>query len=452
MGQTETKLQETINPFTFSLENIELLDKESFVDRSTLTPETIPSHWIISPKDKKDIEPIKFQVPWEGYSHPGGQDMFKLQKEFLTNKPKEAPNDEILPILKPDWDMLYSPPNPNVPQVTWIGHSTLLVQYRGINFITDPIFGERCSPIQFLGPQRIKPIPFPDINFESFVNLQKYHDPYFLVPYKMKYKWMYKFYQEYSLDIKIIDLDWWDSISCKVSMKKINNDKQEINNLENTTVNNEVLDSIVKFTFLPTQHWSLRNGFDRNEVLWGSWGFEVIHKEENTTSLQIEEKSKKFWFAGDTGYSSKCFTEIGERYGPIDLAFIPIGAYEPRWFMRNQHINPADAVQIYQDIKCRRAVAMHWATFILTTEPVMHPKEFLEEELDRCNIPQECFVTMKHGQTAPFESLHSTTADVTTNTTTILNTENNNNTTSIHLIEEEHIGEENVNLLGEQKL
>jgi len=299
--------------------------------------------------------------------------------------------------------------------VTWIGHSTFLIQYRGVNILTDPVFSDRCSPVSFMGPKRIKPLPieieklptihfvvvshnhYDHLDYAAFTKIQEHHDPVFLLPLKMKYSWMEKFYEEKKKSLiaktKLVELDWWKSSSFNVRAEKKSDENVKI-------------ESNVEFTFLPAQHWGLRSGFDRNEALWGSWGIEFTHLKDNVVS-ESEDNIKKFklWFAGDTGYNHTCFKEIGTRYGPIDLSFIPIGAYEPRWFMKYQHVNPDDAVQVAVDTQSKLSIGMHWGTFILTLEPIMQPKIDLEKSLKERNLDPNSFVVMAHGETNLFSNI-----------------------------------------------
>jgi L-ascorbate metabolism protein UlaG (beta-lactamase superfamily) len=177
----------------------------------------------------------------------------------------------------------------------------------------------------------------------------------FVVPLGMK-AWIDDLELESSKPIEIVELDWSQS-------HKING---------------------VTFTAEPCQHWSKRTLFDAFERLWASW--------------VIEAQGKRIFFAGDTGYA-KHFKEIGDKYGQFDLALIPIGAYEPRWFMKPYHVNPEESVKIHQDINARYSVAMHWGTFILTDEPLDEPPLKLAEALKKYNIPSSEFEIYKHGET-----------------------------------------------------
>ena len=373
----------------------------------------VPSHWVM--KDKKLVE---FLNPWGEFKNPASGDVFKFQRDMAKNKPV-IPTDEELPQIKPNYELLFSPQEQSLngdatPQVTWIGHSTFLIQYRGVNILTDPVFSDRCSPVSFMGPKRIKPLPieieklptihfvvvshnhYDHLDYAAFTKIQEHHDPVFLLPLKMKYSWMEKFYEEKKKSLiaktKLVELDWWKSSSFNVRAEKKSDENVKI-------------ESNVEFTFLPAQHWGLRSGFDRNEALWGSWGIEFTHLKDNVVS-ESEDNIKKFklWFAGDTGYNHTCFKEIGTRYGPIDLSFIPIGAYEPRWFMKYQHVNPDDAVQVAVDTQSKLSIGMHWGTFILTLEPIMQPKIDLEKSLKERNLDPNSFVVMAHGETNLFSN------------------------------------------------
>jgi L-ascorbate metabolism protein UlaG (beta-lactamase superfamily) len=132
----------------------------------------------------------------------------------------------------------------------------------------------------------------------------------------------------------------------------------------------------------PAQHFSARNMFDRNRTLWG--GF------------LIEISGRRILFAGDTGYGPH-FPEIAARLSPIDLALLPIGAYEPRWFMKDIHMNPAEAVQAHLDVGARRSIAMHFGTFQLTPEGIDDPPRELAIALRERGVPADRFQTLQVG-------------------------------------------------------
>ncbi len=251
--------------------------------------------------------------------------------------------------LSSDWQKLNLSEDDNY--AIWIGHSTFLIKKSGVTILTDPIFAKRASPFKNIGPKRLIPpaipldaIPHIDIitvshnhydhlDIHSLKKISKKHpEAIFLVPAgdekllkRKKIKNVYNF-------------DWWESIEHKGFV----------------------------ITFTPVQHWSKRSLFDRNKSLWGGWFF--------------NHKDYSLYHAGDTGYS-KDFIDTKIKLGSPKYAFIPIGAYDPEWFMAESHVNPEDAVQIMLDLEAEKAFGMHWATFVLTDEDTIEPKTRLEKEI-----------------------------------------------------------------------
>lgn len=285
-----------------------------------------------------------------------------------------GPEDYDFPIAEPDIGFLQG--NREVVAVTWVGHATLLVQMGGVNILTDPHFTARASPVRWAGPERVVPpgIALEDLPPIDYVVIS--HDHYdsldaptikalfrrqagarttFVVPLKLK-----AWFQDIGIS-RVVELDWWES-----------REREGIS-----------------FTAVPAQHWSKRGLSSRNETLWASW--------------VIEAPGFRLFFCGDTGYHAPLFGEIGDRLGPFDLAAIPIGAYEPRWFMKTKHVNPEEAVRIHEDIRARRSVAIHWGTFILTDEPLDEPPRRLREALEARGIRQEAFMVLEHGETVLLE-------------------------------------------------
>ena len=246
----------------------------------------------------------------------------------------------------------------------WIGHSTFLVNNGDITILFDPIFSDRASPLSFAGPKRlikpaidIKDLPNIDVitishnhydhlDINSLRKIQKrFPNVKILVP-----KGDLKLLKKYQL-INGYEFLWW----------------------EDKTISN------TKFTFTPAQHWSARGLRDRNKSLWGSWF--------------IENDNKNIFHAGDTGYSED-FVEIKNKLGPVDFAMIPIGAYDPEWFMSYSHVTPEEALNISIDLDAKKSIGMHWGTFILTDEPVLEPKERLKKIVSETNIS---FYTVEPG-------------------------------------------------------
>lgn len=277
------------------------------------------------------------------------RNMSRFYKAMRSIQESAIENNHLVPQIKINLETIHNPGQQ--PLVTWIGHSTVLVQYNNINVITDPIFTKYCGPVGFVSPKRItvpaltaKQLPRIDYvlishNHYDHLDLAAVralgNQPLWLVPLGVK-AWLIRV----GIDEKrIVELDWWQQY-----------DRQQRS---------------ISVTATPTRHWSGRGLFDRNRTLWNSWHFRI--------------KDFNFWFGGDTGYDETMFRSIGEKLPPADIAFIPIGAYEPRSFMQGSHVNPAEAVQIYLDIKAKSAMGIHWGTFILSREGLMSPVHDLEQ-------------------------------------------------------------------------
>jgi len=144
----------------------------------------------------------------------------------------------------------------------------------------------------------------------------------------------------------------------------------------------------VNVVCIPAQHWSQRALNDRNKTLWSGW--------------LIEGPTKKFYYTGDTGYCEEEFRTLGERYGPIDLAAIPIGCYAPRDIMHSQHINIQEAIAIHKSVKARQSIGIHWGTYAMgSSEPYDEPRSLLREEVEKAGLKANEFITMQHGETWP---------------------------------------------------
>ena len=307
------------------------------------------------------------------YSHAEKQSFWKWQwARWTSGVPADPEGGYDFPVLKPDSAFLAA--NRTEGTLTWIGHATLLLQVGGVNVLTDPHLTERASPVSFAGPKRRVPpalsfanLPHIDVVVISHnhydhldsatvrqLNRQKGGPPRFFVPLGQK-AW---FASEGIANV--VELDWWDHV--------------QHNGLE--------------IHLVPVQHWSARGVWDRNQTLWGGW--------------MIEHPTLRFFFSGDTGYS-KDFADIRSRFGPIDLAAIPVGCYEPRWFMKENHVNPEESVRVHRDLGAHHSVGIHWGTFRLTDERLDEPPKKLSEALAAAGIPEEQFFLMKHGETRRLE-------------------------------------------------
>lgn len=260
-------------------------------------------------------------------------------------------------------------------RITMVGHVTLLIQVRGLNILTDPVWSERASPLSFAGPKRvtapgIKLADLPSIDVvlvshshydhmdaATLKRLEATHHPLFITPLGNDV-----LLRKFIPHARIETGDWGSR---------------------------HAISSTAAVTITKAHHWSSRTLSDRRMALWG--GF------------IIESENGSVWFAGDTGYGDgEIFREMKTLYGSPDVALIPIGAYAPRWFMESQHVDPVQAVQIFNDIGSAHALGIHWGTFQLTDEAREAPKEELLEELERVRIPKERFVAAEPGQIFDF--------------------------------------------------
>ncbi|HEX2547216.1 MAG TPA: MBL fold metallo-hydrolase, partial [Ramlibacter sp.] len=266
---------------------------------------------------------------------------------------------------------------PALPSATWIGHATVLVQSGGLNILTDPIFSERASPVTFVGPKRAQPpgialddLPPIDVVLVShnhYDHLDRFsvvrlHErsqggTLFLVPLglgPLLMQWGVR---------NVVELDWWD-------------------------VHRQ---AGVEFHMVPVQHWSARGLGDRNETLWGGWA--------------VFAPDLRWYFSGDAGYS-RYFADTRERLSPhakdgvlFDLALLAVGAYEPRWFMKEQHMNPPEALRAHKDLAARRSLGIHWGTFELTDEPLDQPPRDLAAARQAEAVGEQAFFLLPVGGT-----------------------------------------------------
>lgn len=288
------------------------------------------------------------------YENTNGKPIEKSFRDLLEWSTSDVDTKIDFIELSDDWKDINLEADSNY--AIWIGHSTFLIKKNGYTILTDPIFSERASPFKSIGPKRLIPpaIPIDSLPKIDFVTVSHNHydhldttslkeiymnnpNAIFLVPAGDK-----RLLQRKGIK-NIFEYEWWDGYKS--------------NNLE--------------ITFTPVQHWSKRGLFDRNKSLWGGWFF------------KFEEYS--IFHAGDTGYSND-FKETRSRLGSPKYAFIPIGAYDPEWFMAESHVNPEDAVQIMLDLGAENSFGMHWATFKLTDEDTLEPKARLDKAISNINM------------------------------------------------------------------
>jgi N-acyl-phosphatidylethanolamine-hydrolysing phospholipase D len=347
--------------------------------------------------------------------------MMALQR-IQSPSPEELQEFPICPI---DWKRLSSTSTNADSQknetirVTWLGHASLLIQMNGCNIVTDPVFSDRCSPVSFLGPKRFQPppcsiqelcenVPVDAILIShnhydhlDYASLQEFaiHAPgaKIVVPLGLK-DWFRR-----SMDLQedpphhdgdqvLSELDWHEQ-TCILGGAR---DGKEQPRCEITAV--------------PMRHWSNRVG-DRDETLWCGYVISSSPSQRNmedptttteeTMSRRRHPQERRFLFTGDTAWYDDLSTTIGDRYGPFDVAAIPIGAYEPRDFMQYYHMNVDEAVEMKDAVQAAAAVPIHYGTFPLTTEPFLEPAQRLNE-LMKVRPDSDSFVPWLIGETKTF--------------------------------------------------
>ena len=314
------------------------------------------------------------------------------------------------PVVAPDLAFIASNTGAQArPAATFIGHATVLVQVPtangSLNVLTDPVFGERASPVSFAGPKRFQPpgvalkdLPRIDLVLVSHnhydhldedsvkaLNAQAGGPPLFVVPLGIK-PWL----AERGVT-NAVELDWWDSVTLPAAPSAAS--AQPLVQRNGAGIDAGANSDAVQVFLTPAQHWSARGLGDRMKTLWG--GFALL-----SPKLHV-------FYSGDTGYS-KDFADIQARLAPrqadaqgggFDLALLPVGAYEPRWFMKDQHVNPDESVRIHRELHARRSLGVHWGTFSLTDEALDQPPKDLAAARKAQGVANDAFFTLAIGET-----------------------------------------------------
>lgn len=256
---------------------------------------------------------------------------------------------------------------------TMVGHATVLVQTEGLNILTDPIWSARASPFSFAGPKRVTE---PGIRFEDLPRV----------------------------DVVLVSHGHWDHLDIPTLKRLWQRDKPLIlvplghgALLAKSGITARELDwgegvrlGALKAIPEPVYHWTSRWFTDRNRALWAGWSLITPHG--------------NIYFAGDTGYGDGALFRAVKRHGPVRLAMLPVGAYEPRWFMADQHMNPAEAVKAMADVGATQALGLHWGTFQLTDESREAPRDDLRTALEAAGVPELAFPALQAGDTLRMEA------------------------------------------------
>lgn len=289
-----------------------------------------------------------FRNPWSDSEPHVWRDVLRWTRERRRQPRAETPPRGTFPASTPT--ISYPRASETAFAATWIGHSTVLMQFGGMNVITDPVFSQRAFPVQWMGPRRVMDpaLPIDALPPLDVILLSHNHYDHLDKPAAKRIArahpratWIVSLglgaYLRGWGAREIVELDWW----------------------QQTTING------LRVTATPARHFSARRLGDRNKSLW--------------CGFALEMESMRAYFAGDTAYHPQ-FGEIGTRCGPFDFVMIPIGAYDPRWFMHIVHVDPEEAVRIYEDLVAPHAgmpsplmLGIHWGTFRLTDEPMDEP-------------------------------------------------------------------------------
>ncbi|XXF79063.1 MBL fold metallo-hydrolase [Myxococcaceae bacterium GXIMD 01537] len=284
----------------------------------------------------------------------------------LAGRRRKAPAHAPVPRVEPDLAVLATPPAPGEgARLTWLGHASWLVQLDGVSLLIDPVLRDAINvvirrnvppgvPVEKLPPIAASLVSHNHYDHLDLPTLVEVGAP---VVTGLGQSPVFK-----GTRLSCTELDWWQSTQV----------------------------GPVKVSYVPAQHWSRRGLNDANEMLWG--GFVV-----EGTSARVYHSGDTAWFEG--------FAEIGRRFPGIDAALLPIGAYDPQWFMSKQHMNPEEAVRAYEALGAARFLAMHWGTFKLTDEPLDEPPRRLDAEWSRRGLPREHLhvlavgesLTVRHG-------------------------------------------------------
>ena len=273
---------------------------------------------------------------------------------------------------------------PDQVTATWVGHSTVLLQVGGLNVLTDPMWSKRASPLWFAGPKRLTP---PGVDFDALPPVDlvlQSHNHYDHLDSRTVRRIARRFpgatwfaplglaptLRRWGVR-EVVERDWWESAEYRSTRS--------------------APPPAATVGCAPAQHFSARGLRDRNRTLWCGW--------------TLAAGGRRVYFAGDTGLHPE-FASIADRYGPFDLVLLPVGAYEPRWFMRRVHMNPEDAVTAYRDLRGPYAdvpsptmLAIHWGTFRLTDERAEEPPERLSRVWREAGLVDDRLWVMRHGET-----------------------------------------------------
>lgn len=319
---------------------------------------------ISAPRYKGSVSPHFDGKKFVNPQGPEASDVRKLIKWMTTRQRGEWKVDTI---SKPGPRPLAFE-NDNI-RITFVNHSTFLIQVDGLNILTDPIWSHRSSPFSWIGPGRMR---VPGIRFEDLPRIHaviishNHYDhldmptlrtlsaafhPRIITPLGVA-----QYLEEESL-AGAVDLDWWEEapLSDSVSVQAV-----------------------------PAQHFSGRGTLDRDATLWNGY--------------VLKTSRGNIYFAGDTGYNDVIFRQIGDRSGPMAVSLLPIGAYKPQWFMSPMHVSPEEAVLVHRDVRSRKSIGMHYGTFPLADDGQQDPRDDLLIAIKKYGLNPDEFIILPEGE------------------------------------------------------
>lgn len=315
-----------------------------------------------------------FRNPWptaNGLDKNAG-DMLRWMLERWRNPRAPDPHPDEVPRADPR--IARPVATPDELRTTFVGHASFLLQINGVNLLTDPVWSERASPVQWAGPRRFSP---PGIDWRALPPIHAVllsHDHYDHLDAETVHRLAKRFphacwftplgytglLRELGVQ-HVRELDWWQSAGLHMDS------------------------AVVRIIATPAQHWTRRMGSKPNQRLW--------------CSFVVQSNRGSIYFGGDSGFCP-VFSEIGARYAPFDHVLLPIGAYEPRWFMKPAHMNPEEAVEAYRGLgNTGRFIGMHWGTFRLTDEPALEPLARIMQAWSAANLPDANLRMLAIGET-----------------------------------------------------
>lgn len=329
--------------------------------------------------------------------------------------PSPKPGDKLVPVQTPTFlptrfpsSSSPSSSSKNELRTTWLGHASHYTEFAsGLRVLFDPVLEDRCSPFTFAGPKRytrracaVADLPFVDavvISHSHYDHLSvatikelhaRFPRAHFFVGLGLA-----SWFRDCGVE-SVTEMDWWEDAEVSV-------------NLDGEEEGDGAKEITATISCLPSQHTSSRFGLDADRTLWCSWA--VTSPSPSRSASASSPAPKSLYFGGDTGYravpelpageddwgpahahlpTNPDFAKIGALRGPFDVGLLPIGAYKPRHLFAWMHADPTDAVEIFRDTRCARALGIHWGTWALTTEPVMEPPQRLREALKKRGLEE----------------------------------------------------------------